>query len=294
MKHPILLFLFATLAGSAAAQTSAPFFQSRCETSPENQRQKTHCQTRDLTMPAPSAGTVLTVDARENGGITVRGWDGANVRVRAVIQGRSASLDNARTLAASIGVSTTGNTLRATAASGSDNKDWSVSYEVFVPTQTNLSLRATNGSIRLENVQGKISFETVNGGVNLAGLGGDVRGKTTNGGLTVLLTGPTWTGTGLDVSSTNGGVTCQVPATYAGIIVARTTHGRAAATLAPEVNKLLQPHNLTATFGKGGPQLRLSTVNGGVTVQQEGGKAEAAPIPVAPAAPATPTAPEEE
>ncbi|MBD2715254.1 DUF4097 family beta strand repeat protein [Microvirga sp. STR05] len=272
------LFLILLMGGAATCAAQAPVFQIRCETSTGNQLQKTYCETRDLSLPAPAAGTPLTVDARLNGGIVVRGWSGSTVRVRARVQGQSGTLEAARAVAAAVQISSTGNTLRASRANGS-LEDWGVSYEVFVPTQTSLALTATNGSIRLENVQGTITFETTNGSVELAGVGGDVRGKTTNGRLNVAFTGAAWAGPGLDVKTTNGGATCQLPASYAGILVARTSHGRVTASLVPAVRKLLQAHSLTATFGKGGPQLRVSTVNGSIAVKQEGAGQKNAPEP---------------
>jgi hypothetical protein len=71
---------------SAAAQTaSEPQFKISCEEgswSRRNGENKRFCETRDLTMNAP-AGQPLTIDGGGNGGITVRGWSGSTVRIRA-------------------------------------------------------------------------------------------------------------------------------------------------------------------------------------------------------------------
>jgi DUF4097 and DUF4098 domain-containing protein YvlB len=268
MKHSLLALLLAVLAGPAAAQSGTPpAFQLRCAATTSTQLRKTHCETRDLTLPAPPAGTPLSVDARLNGSITVRGWAGSTVRVRALVQASSGELAAARSLAANVRISTTGHQVQAARANGSSD-DWSVSYEVLVPTNTSLALHAINGSLHLENVQGTITFETTNGSVQLLNLAGDVRGKTTNGSLGLVLTGPTWAGTGFDVKTTSGSVRCELPATYAATLTARTTNGRVTARLAPTTRKQLLPRSLAATFGKGGPQLRLATVNGSVEVRQ--------------------------
>jgi hypothetical protein len=63
-------------------------------------------------------------------------------------------------------------------------------------------------------------------------------------------------------------VRCELPATYAATLTARTTNGRVTARLAPTTRKQLLPRSLAATFGKGGPQLRLATVNGSVEARQ--------------------------
>lgn len=281
MKSAPVLFLvsfFSLSGGAALAQTaSAPPFTLSCSgVSAKSELQKQFCEIRTLTLPAPPAGTPLTIDARPSGGITVRGWNGADVRVRALVEGRAATAEDAKALAASVQISSGGNTLHAARANGA-TEGWSVSYEVFVPTQISLNLQAKNGGIHLENVQGNITFEALNGGATLTGLGGEVKGKTTNGGLTLNLTGDTWTGGALDVSTVNGSVSCQLPAAYSATLIARTVHGRVHAHLATGVRKSLLPHNLTATLGQGGPQLRLGTVNGSITVQQQGVEAAEKP-----------------
>ncbi|AII50620.1 DUF4097 family beta strand repeat-containing protein [Hymenobacter sp. APR13] len=276
MKHPLLALLLA-LAGPVAAQTpAAPAFQLQCEANANTQLRKTYCETRDLTLPAPPAGTALSVDARLNGSITVRGWDGSTVRVRALVRASSGELAAAQALVASVRISTTNHQMQAARANGSLD-DWSVSYEVLVPTRTSLALHATNGGLRLENVQGTITFETTNGSVQLLNLAGDVRGKTTNGSVALTLSGPTWDGTGFDVQTTSGSVQCRLPATYAATLTARTTNGRVTAKLDPATRKQQMPRSLTATFGKGGPQLRLATVNGSVDVQQTDASSSSVP-----------------
>lgn len=266
----LLLALSLAAAAPALAQSSAPTFTLSCEgRKPDHALQQQQCELREMQLTAPPAGTPLTIDAVANGSITVRGWEGATVRVRARVEGRAATMEAARALANAVKISTTGNTIRAARANNSlDN--WEVGYEVLVPAQTSLTLKATNGHIRIENVEGAIRFETTNGSITLQGLAGDVRGKTTNGGITLGLTGTTWTRGGLDVSTVNGGITWQIPATYAATIMARTVHGRVTAALAAGARKSLLAHNLTATLGAGGPQLRVATVSGGISVTQEG------------------------
>lgn len=269
---PLLLIAVSVMTSSAALAQIAPvpaFTLSCSGLTSKNPLQKQFCEIRNLTLAAPAAGAPLTLDARPGGSITVRGWSGTDVRVQALVEGRAATAEAAKALAASVQISSGSNKLLAARPNGA-TEGWSVSYEVFVPTQTGLSLQAQNGGIYIENVQGIISFQTVNGGVTLAGVGGEVKGSTTNGGLTIRLTGDTWSGGALDVNTVNGSIKCELPATYSATLTARTVHGRVQAQLAAGNRKSLQPHNLTTTLGQGGPQIRMGTVNGSVEVQQEG------------------------
>ena len=83
-----LLSALALLAASLGAHAqTVPAFKTTCEQGGWKSYKglKNFCETRDLTMPAPT-GQPLTVDGGPNGGITVRGWDGSDVRIRARVQ----------------------------------------------------------------------------------------------------------------------------------------------------------------------------------------------------------------
>ena len=51
-----------------------------------------HCEVRESTMP----GGALTVDAGQNGGITVEAWDRNDVRVRAIVRTNARTTERAR------------------------------------------------------------------------------------------------------------------------------------------------------------------------------------------------------
>ncbi|NVO32174.1 DUF4097 family beta strand repeat-containing protein [Hymenobacter lapidiphilus] len=273
----------ATPAKSAAAKVirqpagPVPVFSLDCATDPPpaGPLQKTYCEIRNLTLAAPPADMPLTVDARTNGSISVRAWAGTDVRVRARVTGKGATAETARALATAVRLGATAHTVRAALANGSV-EGWAVSYEVLVPAQTNLVLTAVNGALTLENVRGQLRLTTTNGPLVLRGVSGDVRAQTTNGRIDLSLNGETWTGPGLDVSTVNGDINWELPAEYTATVLARTTRGRVAAELNTKRLNLL-PHNLAATLGKGGAQLKVSTTNGNVRVTQPRPTPAAAP-----------------
>ena len=79
--------------------------------------------------------------------------------------------------------------LRASGPENVNNRWYSVSYEVFVPRNADLSLKTHNGGISIADVRGNIQFDALNGGVNLKNLAGDVEGTTKNGGLNYVSRG---------------------------------------------------------------------------------------------------------
>lgn len=260
------LALLAASLGASAQTTTEPRFELSCEQGGWKNYKglKNFCETRDLTMPATN-GQALTVDGGPNGGITVRGWDGPNVRIRAKVQAWGSSEATAATRAHRIAIATQGNTLRA--ADPDKDRDWSVSYEIFVPRTTALALNTTNGGISIENVQAAIRFETTNGGVSLANLGGSVKGETTNGGLNISLGGSQWQGQGLDVSTTNGGIRWQLPRSYSARLVTSTNMGSIRTELPVTKTGMFQKE-IAASLGQGGAVVKAVTTNGGISVDQ--------------------------
>ena len=272
------LFVFAVLAtaGSplaAAAQTTAePLFTLTCPGTPANadseerpQGNQQFCETRDLTMPV-EAGQPLVIDGGDNGGIIVHSWDGPGVRVRAKVQSWAPTAAAAQAQVQRITIHSDQNALRASAPTS--DRSWAVSYEVFVPRRTPLALTTVNGGITLANLQARITFRAVNGGVTLAGLGGQVTGKTVNGGLNIFLSGQQWEGTGLDVATTNGGVTWQIPPSYSAQLVTSTSAGGLRSNL-PATSPNNQHQAVNTQLGQGGATVKAVTTNGGVVVAQQ-------------------------
>ncbi|HVF30699.1 MAG TPA: hypothetical protein VNA22_06990 [Pyrinomonadaceae bacterium] len=219
---------------------------------------------REMTIPSTS---LLAVDGGKNGGIKVKGSERSDILVRACIQGWGTTEEAARGLVNSVKISTTG-TVKADAP---EENHWGVSYEILVPRNIDLNLRAHNGGISVGGVKGRLEFETLNGGLHLADIAGDVKGRTTNGGVHVRLVGDRWDGSGLDLVTTNGGVHVSISDSYAANIETGTTNGGFHSTVPGlSVNKDDQKDRyhrstkLNASLNGGGAPIRLMTTNGGV------------------------------
>ncbi|MDQ3749970.1 MAG: DUF4097 family beta strand repeat-containing protein [Acidobacteriota bacterium] len=220
-------------------------------------------ETREVTIPA---GSVVNVDGQRNGGIKVRGENRSDILIRACVQTVGATDEEARAAAKNIRIET-GSTIRADGAGEENN--WAVSYEILVPRSTNLKLKAHNGGIGINSVEGTIEFETRNGGVSLEDVAGNVKGKTANGGLKVVLSGNTWRGSGLDVETTNGGVHLTLPETYAARIETGTVNGGFKSEISGlnvERNDRTRAVRLNTDLNGGGAPIRVITTNGGVKI----------------------------
>lgn len=255
----IVLILAAVL--PAAAQQGSLSCNDR---NYNNNRQVTHCEMREQTVPF--AGR-LSVDAGVNGGVSVKGWDNGNVLVRAKVEASGEDDAAARAAVSQISLNLSAGQVAATGPEQARGHGWSVSYEIFVPRQADLTLKANNGGILISEVRGAIQFNTMNGGVSLKRVAGDVQGKTMNGGLNIELAGSRWDGSKLDARTVNGGVNLSVPENYSAHLETATVNGNLNIGIPMTVHGEISKHIVT-DLGSGGPTIHVETTNGGVNVKK--------------------------
>jgi DUF4097 and DUF4098 domain-containing protein YvlB len=115
-----------------------------------------------------------------------------------------------------------------------------------IDVQDSLKATTVNGGIALERVRGALSLQTVNGGIKGSGLDGQGKGlkvETVNGGIHLQTAGLKGR---LKASARNGGVTFRAK----GAEQVETTR-----------------RSVTAVFPGSDEELRLETVNGGITLE---------------------------
>lgn len=238
--------------------------RGQCEHRQRDRDSDRYCEV--LVATVASVGS-LNVDGRENGGVSVVGWDRNDVEIRARVWANARSEERAEEIAREVSVRLDGGRIRAEGPESGRRESWGVSFEIHAPAHTDLDLRANNGGIRVADVSGDIHFDTQNGGVHLAGVGGDVRGRTENGGLHVELSGDRWVGAGLDVKTANGGVDLRVPEGYSAELVTGTVNGGFDIEFPVTVTGRIR-RQLRTTLGDGGATVRVTTTNGGVHIRR--------------------------
>jgi hypothetical protein len=251
----------------AAAQDddeSAVDWAAHCERSNRSSDRATFCEQRETRISAPG---LLAVDGRENGGVSVRAWNGADVLVRERIQAWAPSSDEARSIAGQVRVHTAGGQIYADGPDHSRGRGYAVSYVIFVPRRTDLRLTAENGPVAVRGVSGRMELRVTNGPLALADVGGDVHARATNGPLDVVLSGSRWEGTGLDAETTNGPATVNVPAGYNATLTTGTVNGPMNVGIPVTVQGRF-PRQFTTQLGSGGAPVRIVTTNGPVEVRR--------------------------
>jgi len=267
LGHTLLVVALIALAnGAAMAQKDSKSSLDCRDSWWDGGRLENHCEIREQTL---AAGGTITVDAGQNGGISVKGSDRSDILVRSRIQTAARSQGEADELAKQILIETGGSRIHAAGPEQRRDLNWSVSFEILVPRRSDLSLEAHNGGIAIAEVNGRIEFNCVNGGVVLRRVGGRVHGGTTNGGLVVELAGDRWDGEELDGRTTNGGVIMSVPENYSAHLETGTVNGNVSVDFPVTLQGRIT-RELSVNLGSGGATVRAMTTNGGVRLRRTG------------------------
>lgn len=129
-----------------------------------------------------TAGGRLTVD-NFNGSVEVTGWDQNTVDVSGAKYAESQDLLRA----IKIDVSSAGNIVQVkTVRPPAQHRNMGAKYVIRVPRRTELqSVTSSNGSLRVEDVEGDAHLATSNGSVHLAKIRGNVEAHSSNGSVEV-------------------------------------------------------------------------------------------------------------
>ena len=128
-----------------------------------------------------------------------------------------------------------------------------------------------NGPISLKNFSGDAEITAVNGPISLEGSSGSVRIHTENGPISVTLEGKTWSGTGLTADAKNGPLTLMVPSDYQSSFVVESTNYAPVsckASICDNARKTWDDNHRRIEYGNAPAMIRLSTVNGPVSVRE--------------------------
>jgi hypothetical protein len=256
------LFLLTTVA-TAQTEDRTEQWRDNCDRG-WNSGRSSFCELRTYTI---SLATRISVDGGANGGVKFIGENRRDVRIVARVQASADDDATASEVARQIRIFTDGGRIRSEGPSHRNHTSWSVSYDVYVPSQANLEATTKNGGIAAEDVRGEMNFEATNGGIHLSGVGGSVRARTTNGGVLANLSGTTWQGQGLDLQTTNGGATVYVPRRYNAQLETGTTNGGMRVDFPITVRGSLN-RRISTQLGSGGPTVRVITTNGGVHIAE--------------------------
>jgi len=253
--------------------------------------QETVRSEQHLTIPS-SAVQTLSVRAAENGGIRVIGGSGSEYDVTVCKAAAGDDRESAQGRLASVSASVRNSEL---SVSGPGGGDWTAYLIVRAPRNASMDLAANNGPISLHNLSGAVKAHSVNGPIALKECSGDIQAttengpislrgssgkarlETQNGPISVDLSGSQWKENGLEARTENGPLSLKVPAGYEpGVRVEASGHSpmRCSASACGEAQRTWDDEHRFIVLGSSSPAVRMSTVNGPVSVESSGGEVD--------------------
>ena len=227
------------------------------------------------TYPLNATGRVSLENV--NGNVHISVWDQNEVKVDAIKRAyQRERLDEVR-----IEVNTTADSVRIrTSYPDRDqtfndqeprryNNPASVEYSLTVPRKARLeSVELVNGSLEIEGVEGDVKAASVNGHLTARGLAGEVKLSTVNGGVEAVIARLDESKP-VSLNSVNGSIVLTIPPDANAQIRANTVHGKITNDFGLPVNDgEYVGHDLNGQIGSGGPRIRLSNVNGSITIKR--------------------------
>lgn len=265
MRKALLLAAIFIPPYAANAQESDSEWLENCRDGRWNGRRETACSVDVKTIAARS---LLTIRPGQNGAVQIIADDRRDIEVHTRLQASAESSRDAAATLRELDVDL-GSTLTVNGPSSARSRNWSASFVIFVPRNTNIDAVTQNGPIDITNVFGKMELSAQNGPISLDGVGGNVRARAQNGPLQVTLTGTRWNGEGLDAETQNGPIDLAIPTNYNAALETGTVNGPMQSDFPLTVTLNGRDwKRLRTTLGDGGPVVRVVTTNGPVSLSR--------------------------
>ena len=225
------------------------------------------------TYPLAAGGRVSLQNI--NGAVKVIGWDRSEVKVDAVKRAYTAE----RLREAQIKVDASASRVRI--ETEYPDYQWSsrdrerhenpatVEYTLTIPRGAAIDeINLVNGGLTIEGVSGPVQASSVNGRVAASGLTGAVNLSVVNGRLDATLDRLNEAGT-VTLSAVNGPLAVTIPSDSNAVLHASTVHGRITSDFNLPVREgEYVGRDLSGRLGQGGSHVRLSNVNGSITIRR--------------------------
>jgi hypothetical protein len=139
-----------------------------------------------------------------------------------------------------------------------------IDFTVRVPKGVRFLARTVNGLVEAKSLEADAEAHTVNGNVRLS-TAGTAQGDTVNGSITASfgrITSP------LKFSTVNGGITLEMPEDAGAQVHANTVNGRISTDFRLALRGRFAARRADGAIGRGGPELKLATVNGSISLRR--------------------------
>jgi len=216
------------------------------------------------------AGSELRVE-NINGEVSIKAWEKDEIHVVAIV---TADNDDARARVKVIIDQSGNNVLVRTKYKeesnwrNNRNNNVEVEYEIMVPKDTELAaIELVNGSLEIDNVEGRLNVDLVNGSVEVDGAKGDSDISSVNGSIKVVYQSDVTSLRDIDIETVNGSVRLTLPESIGASVDVDTMHGRIKNDFGLRVEEgTFVGNELKGKIGDGSVDIEIESVNGSVKI----------------------------
>jgi len=198
------------------------------------------------------------------GDVQITAWDRDEVLVQAIKKSRDPKqLEDARIVVDS---SSEMLSIRTQYAGADAEHPASVEYRIMVPRTANLeNVKLVNGGLSISGLAGSIKASSVNGSIRAERLGGQADLSTVNGHLEADFNHISRFNS-ISLSSVNGPIKLSIPSGAGAQLFAHNLSGGIDSDFG-RVRRASGGHRLRTTVNRGGAQIHLNNVNGGILIR---------------------------
>ncbi len=243
----------------------------------------------EQTQTLPGSISPLQVQAPINGGIHVQGYRGGDYVIKTCMYATGDTVEEARSVLSQLSLSSNNGRLTV---NGPGSGTWVAYLIIQAPNGAAIEMEAINGpigvsdfsgSVQARTKNGPISFEDVsgqaraeaqNGPIHISGSSGDIRANAQNGPIGVYLSGSRWENGELEAHTQNGPLSLALPPDYQSAVRVEASKHSPVECRAVQCKQAVRTWDRPSVIEFGGPSpvVRMSTVNGPVTVSSTGDK----------------------
>jgi hypothetical protein len=243
-------------------------------------------QTKIISM---SSNSPLRIQAPHHGGIFIQGWDRNEYAIKACLGAAGDSAAEAKALLDQLSLSVRDGQVTV---QGPGGEPWIGYLLVQAPNGATLDLESTNGPIGLNAISASVQARTTNGPISFTGVSGEIKAHAQNGPINVSgnqgnfhleaqngpigveLEGSRWESGELEASTQNGPLTLTLPESYQSSVHMESAGHSPVGCHAVQCKQAARTWDRPNVigFGESSPVIRMSTVNGPVTINSAGHK----------------------
>lgn len=146
------------------------------------------------------------------------------------------------------------------------DNDVEVTFEVKVPAGVAFVAATVNGNVTARDLPADAEMTTVNGDVDVEA-GGVAHATTVNGSIKARLGRADWKDR-VEFTTVNGSITVSLPASVSADLEATTVNGSIDSDFPITMRGRMNAQSLRGRIGDGGRNLKLTTVNGGISIRR--------------------------